>query len=185
MDVRLKGRWTSLITFSPVSLWLNFPDPDEPEASPTLDYNLRIDGPFRLVSGDAIVEIHPADGPNAACLGLLQRVVETAVAADDGSFAISFDDEDRLEIPGDSHEPWQLTGNGQTLVSVAGGGLAVFREDLGVDTDESRLERLVRAGLATRGMAPPPIELIAKPGPALPPGVSLVDALLEERREGW
>jgi hypothetical protein len=124
MDLPLKGRAAELVTFSPFSLWLTFPDPAAPASSPGTDYSLRIDGPFRLVSPDAVIEIDPEAGANAAYLGLLQRVVQEAIAAEDGSLAISFADGDRLQIPSDVYEPWQLTGNGQTLVSVAGGGLA-------------------------------------------------------------
>lgn len=47
-----------------------------------------------------------------------------------------------------------------------------------------RLRRLERAGAVRIGAAPPPIDLIRQPGPALPPGVSVVEALLEERRSG-
>ena len=53
-----------------------------------------------------------------------------------------------------------------------------------MDAVDTRLGRLERAWLAKRGIAPPPVDLIAQPGPTLPPGVSVVDALLEERRAG-
>ena len=49
---------------------------------------------------------------------------------------------------------------------------------------EGRLQRLERAGIVRRGRTPPPLELIRKSGPALPTGVSAVDALLEDRRSG-
>jgi hypothetical protein len=131
MDLPLKGHAAELVTFSPFSLWLTFQDPAAPASSPGTDYELRIDGPFRLVSPDAIIEVDPEAGANAAYLGLLQRVVQEAIAAEDGSLAISFADGDRLEIPSDVYEPWQLTGNGQTLVSAAGGGLALWNGDAG------------------------------------------------------
>ena len=47
-----------------------------------------------------------------------------------------------------------------------------------------RLRRLERAGAVRIGSAPPPIERISTPGPALPAGVSIVETLLEERRSG-
>ena len=52
------------------------------------------------------------------------------------------------------------------------------------DGGDGRAARLERAGLAKRGVAAPPIDLILQPGPASPPGASLLDALLEERRTG-
>ena len=53
-----------------------------------------------------------------------------------------------------------------------------------VDDGDGRAARLERAGLATRGMTAPPIDLILQPAPAGPSGASLLDALLEERRSG-
>ncbi len=47
-----------------------------------------------------------------------------------------------------------------------------------------RLGRLERAGILGRGLQPPPLDLIAQPGPRVPPGTSVVEALLEERRHG-
>jgi prevent-host-death family protein len=49
---------------------------------------------------------------------------------------------------------------------------------------DGRLARLERAGVIRRGLAPPPLDLIRTPPPRLPPGVSVVEALLEERRTG-
>jgi hypothetical protein len=139
MDLPIEGRATDLVTFSPFSVWLRFADSAAPEASPGADYVLRIDGPFRLVSPAAVIEVDPEAGANAVYLGLLQRVVQEAVAAEDGSIAITFADGDRLEVPSDVYEPWQLTGNGQTLVSAAGGGLAVSDEagDMSAATSEN------------------------------------------------
>ena len=92
-----------------------------------------------MVSPAAVIEVDPEAGANAVYLGLLQRVVQEAVAAEDGSIAITFADGDRLEVPSDVYEPWQLTGNGQTLVSAAGGGLAVSDEagDMSAATSEN------------------------------------------------
>jgi prevent-host-death family protein len=52
------------------------------------------------------------------------------------------------------------------------------------DDPTGRLERLERAGIIRRGRASPPLDLIREPGPPLPPGVSVLEALLEERRTG-
>jgi prevent-host-death family protein len=51
-------------------------------------------------------------------------------------------------------------------------------------SDDGRLERLERAGLIRRGVAAPPVDLIMQPGPVVRGGATVVDALLEERREG-
>jgi prevent-host-death family protein len=47
-----------------------------------------------------------------------------------------------------------------------------------------RLARLERAGIIKMGRGKPPIELIRQPPPQLSHGASVLDALLEERREG-
>ena len=48
--------------------------------------------------------------------------------------------------------------------------------------DEARLRRLERAGLVRRGGGGPPSALLLSPPPRA--GASVVEALLEERREG-
>ena len=52
------------------------------------------------------------------------------------------------------------------------------------DDGDGRAARLERAGLARRGVAAAPVDLILQPGPAVPLGASVLDALLEERRTG-
>lgn len=47
-----------------------------------------------------------------------------------------------------------------------------------------RLQRLERAGIIRVGRGAPPIERLRQPLPKLAPGVSAVEALLEERRSG-
>ncbi len=71
-------------------------------------------------------------------------------------------------------------------VHIVEGGTPVARLVSIVSGDASvgRVERLERAGLLRRGLSPPPVELISRPGPAVPDGFNVVDALLEERREG-
>lgn len=54
-----------------------------------------------------------------------------------------------------------------------------------MDDSDGRLARLERAGLIRRGIgAPPTVEMLARLRPSLPPGVSIVEDILEERREG-
>jgi hypothetical protein len=90
MDLPLNGRAVELVTFSPFTLWLRLPDPATPETSSGTDYVLRIDGPFRLVSAGAVIEVDPESGPDAVYLALLQKTVEVASAIEDGSLAITF-----------------------------------------------------------------------------------------------
>jgi prevent-host-death family protein len=49
---------------------------------------------------------------------------------------------------------------------------------------DGRLQRLERAGIVRPAVSAPPIDLIRAPGPALPPGVSAIATVLEERRDG-
>jgi hypothetical protein len=127
MDLPLTGRAVELVTFSSFGLWLTFPDPVAPESSPAADYVLRVNGPFRLVTPTTEVDVNPNEGPNPVYLGLLGRTVAEAVATADGSLAIKFIDGDQLAVRSDAYESWMLTGNGQSLLSVAGGGLARWR----------------------------------------------------------
>jgi prevent-host-death family protein len=74
---------------------------------------------------------------------------------------------------------------GQSIV-ILDRGIPVARLEpmVGADGAEGRIERLERAGLIRRGVAAPPVDLIMQPGPAAAAGHSVLDALLEERREG-
>jgi antitoxin (DNA-binding transcriptional repressor) of toxin-antitoxin stability system len=57
-------------------------------------------------------------------------------------------------------------------------------EPVGALDDDARLARLERAGLVRRGSGKLPRRILEEPPPALPEGVSVLEALLEERREG-
>jgi prevent-host-death family protein len=46
------------------------------------------------------------------------------------------------------------------------------------------LRRLERAGVVRVGKAPPPLDLLRTPAPAVAEGTSAVEALLQERRSG-
>lgn len=52
------------------------------------------------------------------------------------------------------------------------------------DADEARISRLERAGVLRRATAKMPLELILSPLPKLAQPAYVVEALLEERREG-
>jgi prevent-host-death family protein len=58
-------------------------------------------------------------------------------------------------------------------------GLASTPDDV-----EGRLERLQKSGAVRVGHAEPPLGLASKKRPRLAPEASVVEALLEERREG-
>ncbi len=71
-------------------------------------------------------------------------------------------------------------------VLVTDRGVVVARlEPAGAGPDpRGRQGRLERAGLARAGRAAPPIELIRSPAPRAAPGISVVQRLLDERRDG-
>jgi prevent-host-death family protein len=77
----------------------------------------------------------------------------------------------------------QVKAGESILILDRGTPVARLEPVVGAGTAEGRLERLERAGVIRRGLAAPPVEQILQRGPALPVGVSVVDALLEERRE--
>jgi prevent-host-death family protein len=51
-------------------------------------------------------------------------------------------------------------------------------------SSDGRIERLQRSGALRPPRRKPPLDIIRKPPPPLPPGVSLVDYVIEERRTG-
>lgn len=78
----------------------------------------------------------------------------------------------------------QVKAGESVLILDRGTPVARLEPVTSVGDGEGRAARLERAGLATRGVTAPPIDLILRPGPAGAPGASLLDALLEERRTG-
>lgn len=74
---------------------------------------------------------------------------------------------------------------GETIVILERGRpVARLEPVVGYADSTGRLARLERAGIIKIGTAAPPIELMRRPPPKLPPGTSAVEALLEERRQG-
>jgi hypothetical protein len=95
--------------------------------SPDPEYNLDIEGSFSLRLGDQIVAVHPGQPIPAECLRLIEKSVARAAASDDGALLIEFADGDQLTIDAARYEPWQVNGDdGYLVVSIAGGGLAVW-----------------------------------------------------------
>lgn len=74
---------------------------------------------------------------------------------------------------------------GETIL-ITERGIPVARlEPIAPESDPSgRLARLERAGIVRMGRRPPPLELLRQPPPDAPAGLSVLEALLEERREG-
>ena len=70
------------------------------------------------------------------------------------------------------------------LILDRGTPVARLEPVVGSGTSDGRLARLERAGIIRRGVAAPPVDLIMQSGPLAPPGASVLEALLEERREG-
>ena len=98
-----------------------------PDSTAGPDYILQIEGPFRLTIADRESSIDPEAGADPAYLRLVEKKIAHAVASDDGSLDLAFTDGDHMVIPPDVYEPWQLSGDdGSLIVSVAGGGLAVW-----------------------------------------------------------
>jgi len=74
---------------------------------------------------------------------------------------------------------------GESVLILDRGNPVARLEPVPGDTaDGGRVSRLERAGVLKRGKGRIPLEELREPGPALPPGVSVVEALLEERRSG-
>ncbi len=71
------------------------------------------------------------------------------------------------------------------LVTDRGIPVAVLEPVTELDDPDLRMLSLERRGLIRRGPGPIPEALLRNPGPRLPDGVSIVDALLEERESGW
>ena len=112
-------------------LRLHFYGHDSPNGEPnSLGYNLSVEGPMVIVANSSEHRIDPAAGEDPAYLSLVTKTVLRATASRDGGLVIVFTDDDRLEVPQFQYEPWQLAGDdGSLVVSVAGGGLALWDPD--------------------------------------------------------
>lgn len=78
-----------------------------------------------------------------------------------------------------------LVQSGESVVILERGRPVARLEPVAGNLDPAgRLARLERAGLIKIGTGPPPVELIRQPPPRIANGASVVEAVLEERREG-
>ncbi len=74
---------------------------------------------------------------------------------------------------------------GESILIVDRGTPVARLEPVAAHPDQSgRTKRLERAGLLRIGSDAPPIDLLREPPPQLPPDVSAVAGLIEERRSG-
>lgn len=91
------------------------------------DYILEIDAELRFVDSGVEREIDLGEKADPVCLRLLGKTVSRAVAFEDGRLHVDFVDGDVLTVEPSAYEPWHLNGtDGSLVVSVAGGGLAVW-----------------------------------------------------------
>ena len=74
---------------------------------------------------------------------------------------------------------------GETII-ITDRGIPVARivSDVGADDDDGRVARLLRDGVATTRGGPSPLERILRPFPPGSKPAGVLEALLEERREG-
>lgn len=75
---------------------------------------------------------------------------------------------------------------GETIVILDRGVPVARLEPMTMLADpEGRLRRLERLGLIRRGSGAVPLALLRTPPPRPTGGISITDAVLEEREEGW
>jgi prevent-host-death family protein len=73
---------------------------------------------------------------------------------------------------------------GETILIADRGTPVATLQAVHAAADDERIARLERAGILRPPRRPPSRELLAKPAPKPRSGVSVLEALLEERREG-
>jgi hypothetical protein len=119
----------SVARFTPY-LRVHFWPPDSAEGGAATQFTLSIERPMTLATKSGDRTIVPERGADSAYLDLLTMTVEHATALQDGGLVIDFDDGGRLHVPSDEYEAWQLHGDdGSLIVSIAGGGLAIWDAD--------------------------------------------------------
>ncbi len=93
------------------------------------EFTIKIEGNFTLTLAGQTYSLTPihriALGP---ALELYGKIVDRAVATQDGSLFLTFSDETEIVVhPNDRYEAWGLSGpDGLLLVSLPGRGLAVW-----------------------------------------------------------
>jgi Family of unknown function (DUF6188) len=97
-------------------------------------FDIRIEGPCVLTGpGGTEMPLDPAADPAglAAVLAVVRQGVRSVAALKDGRLVIAFSDDSGLSVPADdSFEPWTIAcPNGMKIVSVPGGGLAIWKAE--------------------------------------------------------
>jgi len=77
-----------------------------------------------------------------------------------------------------------VRGGESVMITDRGRPVARLEPVISSADQPGRLLRLERAGVVRIGRSAPPVALISRPGPRLADGVSAVDTLLDERRDG-
>jgi hypothetical protein len=93
------------------------------------EFTIRIEGTFTLkLAGQTFSLTHLRRSALGPALELYGKIVDRAVATQDGSLFLTFSDETEIVVhPNDRYEAWGLSGpDGLLLVSLPGGGLAVW-----------------------------------------------------------
>lgn len=106
-----------------------------------IEYTLRIelsDGHFVVIESPFIVEVdgevislspeHDSDESFTPVKGLVGHTVEEAIADENGSLRVTFDNGTRLLVePDPAYEAWNVSGpDGALVVSTPGGNVAVW-----------------------------------------------------------
>ena len=78
----------------------------------------------------------------------------------------------------------RVRGGESILILDRGVPVARLEPVTGMADPTGRLRRLERAGVVRAGVGAPPLELLRMPAPAVMPGASGVEALIDERRSG-
>ena len=77
-----------------------------------------------------------------------------------------------------------VRGGESVVITDRGRPVARLEPVISSGDQPGRLLRLERAGVVRIGRSAPPVALIRRPGPRLAHGVSAVETLLDERRDG-
>ena len=128
-DFPIRGRRIATLSVSEVVpyLVLHLPGWTTRDSEAGQNYVLQIDGPVRVIASGQESVVDLEEGPSCLLLTLLGKSVAGAGASEDGSLRIDFTDGDALLVEPSAYEPWQLSGDdGSLVVSIAGGGLAVW-----------------------------------------------------------
>ena len=97
----------------------------------TVEYFIRLDGPFTLALHDRRIAISPETDPPEhfdPVRDLVGQVITESVVDDSGVLSISFDTGARIVcVPDGQYESWTMTGpRGMMVVSMPSGKLAIW-----------------------------------------------------------